>query len=144
MINKKSIVLSLVILGFVLSQGGRSESIAGDKDTLAAQKSEVTTERTTITKEIWACPHNCYHGEKTKNGKCHCGLKLEKEIVIRELKKDEIGKEYVCPVTKESFKGSASTQAAEFKDETYYFCCAGCPDKFIKKPRKYIKQQDKK
>ena len=144
MINSRSVIMSFMILGLFLSQGGRSESIAGNKDALAAQKNEVTAEKTKIIKETWACPHNCYHGEKTKNGKCKCGLKLEKEIILRELGKDEIGKEYVCPVTQESFKGSALTQAAEYKGKTYYFCCAGCPGTFIKNPEKFIKKEDKK
>ncbi|MCK4909084.1 MAG: YHS domain-containing protein [Planctomycetes bacterium] len=39
------------------------------------------------------------------------------------------------------FKVTKSNQAAEYKGQTYYFCCGGCPDAFKKDPEKYIKAQ---
>ncbi len=53
----------------------------------------------------------------------------------------EIGREAVCPVMGTKFKVTKSNQAAEYKGQTYYFCCGGCPDAFKKDPEKYIKAQ---
>ncbi|OGF53532.1 MAG: hypothetical protein A2452_06715 [Candidatus Firestonebacteria bacterium RIFOXYC2_FULL_39_67] len=52
-----------------------------------------------------------------------------------------MGKEYFCPVMKETFTGSAVTKAGEYKGKTYYFCCNQCPDEFAKNPGKYIKKE---
>ncbi|MBI4655759.1 MAG: YHS domain-containing protein [Elusimicrobia bacterium] len=62
----------------------------------------------------------------------------------REVLSDEIGKETVCPVTKEKFKVVAETKAIDYKGKTYYFCCPGCDAKFIKKPEQYISKETKK
>ena len=61
------------------------------------------------------------------------------EAVIRNAKADEIGKEVVCPVLGTKFKVSKVTQASDYKDKTYYFCCAACPAEFKKNPDKYAK-----
>ena len=125
-------------------QGKNDLAMDMNHDHLKMQHKEVTAEKTKVYTEVWGCSMNDYRGEKTKDGKCpKCGMKLEKVIVTRELKKDEVGKEYVCPVTKESFKGSTVNKAAEYKGKTYYFCCNECPDKFVKNPEKYVKDEDK-
>jgi YHS domain-containing protein len=43
---------------------------------------------------------------------------------------EELGKEAICPVTKESFKITKKTPAIDYQGKTYYFCCPGCVDKF--------------
>ena len=42
-----------------------------------------------------------------------------------------------CPVSGESFKKSEFTESMDYEGTTYYFCCAGCKDKFEKNPEKY-------
>jgi Cu+-exporting ATPase len=45
-----------------------------------------------------------------------------------------------CPVSGESFKKSEFTESIDYESKTYYFCCAGCKDKFEKDPEKYTKK----
>jgi Cu+-exporting ATPase len=45
-----------------------------------------------------------------------------------------------CPVSGESFKKSEFTESMDYEGTTYYFCCAGCKDKFEKEPEKYAKK----
>jgi Cu+-exporting ATPase len=45
-----------------------------------------------------------------------------------------------CPVSGESFKKSEFTESMDYDGKTYYFCCAGCKDKFEKNPEKYAKK----
>ncbi len=47
----------------------------------------------------------------------------------------------VCPVTKKEIKDIGTAPKMEYKDKTYYFCCAGCVDKFKADPEKYIKAE---
>lgn len=61
--------------------------------------------------------------------------------VVRAVKKDEIGREEVCPVTGEKFKVAKETPAADYKGKAYYFCCAGCDSDFAKDPEKYLKKK---
>lgn len=94
--------------------------------------------------EVWECSMKDYRGEKTKDGKCpKCGMKLEKKMVLRGLKKAEIGKEYVCIVSGEKFKATKETKAADYKGKTYYFCCEDCQNQFAADPEKCIKEEKK-
>lgn len=45
-----------------------------------------------------------------------------------------------CPVSGKEFKKSDSSPKYEYKGKTYYFCCAGCKEKFEKDPETYIKK----
>jgi YHS domain-containing protein len=45
-----------------------------------------------------------------------------------------------CPVSGDSFKKSEFTESMDYEGKTYYFCCAGCKDKFEKNPEKYAKK----
>ncbi|MBI5701373.1 YHS domain-containing protein [Candidatus Saganbacteria bacterium] len=44
-----------------------------------------------------------------------------------------------CPVTGEKIAKDKAYSKVEYKGKTYYFCCAGCPEKFMKNPEKYVK-----
>lgn len=107
-----------------------------------SEKGTEVVKKASKVKEIWACSMKDYRGEKTKDGKCpKCGMKLEKEMLIRPLTKEEIGKEYTCPVMNEKFTGSEVNSAAEYRGKIYYFCCARCPKLFESNPEKYIKEE---
>ena len=60
-------------------------------------------------------------------------------VAVRQVTADEIGKNALCPVTKNKFNVTEDTLAAEYRTETYYFCCPGCDEEFTKDPEKYIK-----
>lgn len=45
----------------------------------------------------------------------------------------------ICPVMKNEVKDIKTAPSFEYKGKTYYFCCAGCVDKFKADPEKYLK-----
>lgn len=45
-----------------------------------------------------------------------------------------------CPVMGHEIEKSEAAGSIEHDGKTYYFCCAGCKEKFEKNPEKYIKQ----
>ncbi len=65
-----------------------------------------------------------------------CGKK--QELKVRAVTSEEIGKEAVCPVIKNTFKVTEDIKALEYMGKTYYFCCPGCDTEFIKEPEKFI------
>lgn len=46
-----------------------------------------------------------------------------------------------CPVSGSTFSKSEAYGSEEYNGKTYYFCCAGCKEKFEKEPEKYIKKK---
>ena len=46
-----------------------------------------------------------------------------------------------CAVSGETFNKSEDTDSIEYEGKTYYFCCAGCKEKFEKDPEKYAKKK---
>ena len=42
-----------------------------------------------------------------------------------------------CPVSGEVMKKSEAKISTEYKGKTYYFCCPGCKEKFLKDPEKF-------
>ncbi len=111
----------------------------------------------------YVCPEKDCEYQKAKPGKCphhdkelvkceiktHCSkcgqpvdvekLKVDnKQIVIRKAKNEEVGKDVVCPVMNKKFTVSKKTKVVEYKDKTYYLCCAGCEKAILKNPGKYI------
>jgi Cu+-exporting ATPase len=48
--------------------------------------------------------------------------------------------ELICPVLGDVISSKeAAAGHQEYKGKTYYFCCAGCPEKFAADPEKYAK-----
>ena len=54
---------------------------------------------------------------------------------IAQQKADE---KVVCPVSGETMLKSQAKASYEYEGKTYYFCCEGCKEKFVKDPAKYI------
>jgi YHS domain-containing protein len=52
-----------------------------------------------------------------------------------------IGDMMTCPVSGEKISKSEAAESYEYEGKTYYFCCAGCKEKFIENPEKYIKEK---
>ena len=46
-----------------------------------------------------------------------------------------------CPVSGSTFNKSEANGSIEYNGKTYYFCCAGCKEKFEKDPEKYAKKK---
>ena len=44
----------------------------------------------------------------------------------------------VCPVSGETMLESQAKASYEHEGKTYYFCCEGCKEKFVKDPAKYL------
>ncbi len=51
------------------------------------------------------------------------------------------GETVTCPVSGEEFDKSKAAGSYEYEGKTYYFCCDGCKEKFLKDPEKYIKKK---
>ncbi len=56
---------------------------------------------------------------------------------IAQQKSDET---VTCPVRGEVMKKSEAKISTEYKGKTYYFCCPGCKEKFLKDPEKYAQK----
>ena len=76
------------------------------------------------------------------NGKtyyfCMAGCK-EKFMENPEEYLKDANEQVTCPVSGETIAKSDAFGSMEYKGKTYYFCCAGCQDKFKADPEKYIK-----
>ncbi len=59
-------------------------------------------------------------------------------VTLRTARKDEIGKDAVCPVMGTKFKVKSSTEVADYDGKAYYFCCPGCKGPFKKDPGKCL------
>jgi YHS domain-containing protein len=46
----------------------------------------------------------------------------------------------IDPICKMEVDPKAAPAKAEYKGQTYYFCCAGCKVAFEKDPEKYLKE----
>lgn len=49
-----------------------------------------------------------------------------------------VGDRTKCPVSGEEFVVSEASPKVEHEGKTYYFCCAGCDQKFRADPQKYL------
>lgn len=45
-----------------------------------------------------------------------------------------------CATTGKTMKKSEAKATTEYKGKTYYFCCDGCKEAFVKEPEKYIQK----
>lgn len=52
----------------------------------------------------------------------------------------EAGEKVTCPVMGHEIEKSKAAGSTEYNGKTYYFCCAGCKEKFEKDPEKYTKK----
>jgi YHS domain-containing protein len=47
-----------------------------------------------------------------------------------------------CPVSGKVINKSEAKATYEYQGKTYYFCCEGCKEKFVKDPEKYLQQKE--
>ncbi len=62
-------------------------------------------------------------------------------LVLAGISQLQAAEKVTCPVTGEEFEKTETTSSFEFKGKTYYFCCPGCKDKFVKNPDEYLNKE---
>ena len=65
-------------------------------------------------------------------------------FVLTGLAQPQTDETVVCPVSGKEIKKSEAKGSYEYKSKTYYFCCEGCKEKFIKNPEKFIQKKAEK
>lgn len=65
-------------------------------------------------------------------------------FVLTGIAQTQIDETVVCPVSGKEIKKSESKGSYEHKGKTYYFCCEGCKEKFIKNPEMHIQKKAEK
>jgi len=60
-------------------------------------------------------------------------------LVLVGISQLQAAEKVTCPVSGKEIEKSEAAGSFEYKGETYYFCCAGCQDKFKADPTKYVK-----
>ena len=65
-------------------------------------------------------------------------IALSEELKARPATPGEVGKKAWCPVMNFNFDVKAGTQVIDYKGKSFYFCCEGCPQEFLKDPDKYL------
>lgn len=59
-------------------------------------------------------------------------------ILSTGLAQQKADEKVVCAVTGETILKSQAKATYDYQGKTYYFCCQGCKEKFVKDPAKYI------
>ncbi len=62
-------------------------------------------------------------------------------LVLAGISQLQAAEKVTCAVTGKEFEKTETTSSFEYKDETYYFCCSGCKDKFVKNPEEYLNKE---
>lgn len=64
------------------------------------------------------------------------------QVTEHKITKQEIGKEFTCPVCGMEAKVAKNTPALDYKGKTYYFCSSAEKIPFSKNPEKYTAQEN--
>jgi len=67
---------------------------------------------------------------------------FSQELKVRQARPDEIGKKAWCPIMDFNFEVKTSTPVIDYKGKSFYFCCEGCSQEFLKDPDKYLAQTE--
>jgi YHS domain-containing protein len=70
------------------------------------------------------------------------GAEEKAQVTEHKITKQEIGKEFTCPVCGMNVKVAKNTPALDYNSKTYYFCSAGEKMPFSKNPEKYISAEE--
>lgn len=62
-------------------------------------------------------------------------------VVLAGIAQQQTEETVTCAVGGEVIKKSEAKVTYEYEGKTYYFCCEGCKEKFIKEPEKYIQKK---
>ncbi len=64
-------------------------------------------------------------------------------FVLAGIAQAQAEKTVVCPTCGHEIKKAEAKISYEYKGKTYYFCCEGCKEKFVKNPEKYLEKKTK-
>ncbi|MEE8378652.1 MAG: YHS domain-containing protein [Candidatus Aminicenantaceae bacterium] len=59
-------------------------------------------------------------------------------LVLAGISQLQAAEKVTCAVNGKEFEKTDDTASFEYKGETYYFCCPGCKDKFVKNPDEFL------
>ncbi len=62
-------------------------------------------------------------------------------LVLAGISQLQAAEKVTCAVNGKEFEKTETTASFEYKGETYYFCCPGCKDKFVKNPDEFINNE---
>lgn len=62
-------------------------------------------------------------------------------LVLAGITQLQAAEKVTCAVNGKEFEKTETTASFEYKGETYYFCCPGCKDKFVKNPDEFINNE---
>ncbi len=62
-------------------------------------------------------------------------------VVLAGIAQAQAEETVVCAVGGKEMKKSQVKVSYEYKGKTYYFCCEGCKEKFVKNPEEYLKKK---
>ncbi len=77
---------------------------------------------------------------------CGCGSnKSDSNVSLeQQTQQQDVAKEKVqCPVMKTWILPSEAADKTDYNGKTYYFCCGGCKEQFLKNPDQYINSETK-
>lgn len=75
---------------------------------------------------------------------CSCGCKGSNCASTTEQTTSDTQEQTVqCPVMKTWILPSEAADSTEYNSKTYYFCCGGCKEQFLKNPDTYINDETK-
>lgn len=75
---------------------------------------------------------------------CGCGCKGDNCGDTQQISSQDTTEEKVqCPVMKSWFLPSKAADSVEYSGKTYYFCCDGCKEQFLKNPSQYLELDTK-
>ncbi len=62
-------------------------------------------------------------------------------LVLAGISQLQAAEKVKCAVSGKEIEKSEAAGSMEYKGKTYYFCCAGCEEKFVKNPEEYINKE---
>ena len=139
--NRIKFFALLAVAAIILSSGG----FAAEKVICPVMKNEVKDITTAPKYEYegttyYFCCAGCVDKFKADPEKYIDGMKAEtpENEGHQHHGEETSGRNTICPVMGNPIKDFDEAPRIEYKGKTYYFCCAGCVDKFKEDPEKYI------
>lgn len=149
-----SLVLALAFVMFIAfaAQMQAEEMVKCPVSGKEINKSEAKETYEYEGKTYYFCCANCktafvknpekYTGDDDNMGHMHAQQEEKGHEVHMHGKSEDKAKAVKCPVMGHEIKDLEKAPSYEYEGKTYYFCCPGCKEKFMKDPEKYIKKEE--
>jgi len=146
-LTKTLLILSVVVFVFALSSYANQQTDEMVKCAVSGKEMKKSEAKGTLEykgETYYFCCDNCmesfkenpekYISQEGQEGHEHAHQHGEESM-------HEHGDDAVVdPVCGMKIKKSEAKVTCEYNGKTYYFCCAGCKEKFEKDPEKYVKK----